>query len=91
MENKKWLISWIGKADHLASGVEVNREAARESDADTGEGPIATALLSSIQYDRVCLLTNYGHTKGFQFCEWVAADQFPVDGCGDHRLGVASM
>ena len=71
MENKKWLISWIGKADHLASGVEVNREAARESDADTGEGPIATALLSSIQYDRVCLLTNYGHTKGFQFCEWI--------------------
>lgn len=71
MENKKWLISWIGKADHLASGLEVNREAARESDADTGEGPIATALLSSLQYDRVCLLTNYGHAKGFQFCEWI--------------------
>lgn len=71
MENKKWLISWIGKADHIASGVEVNREPARESDADTGEGPIATALLSSTHYDKVCLLTNYGHTKGFQFCEWI--------------------
>jgi transcriptional regulator with PAS, ATPase and Fis domain len=58
--NKKWLISWIGNADQLAS-----------EDANVGLGPIATALLGGIRYDRVCLLTNYAHERSAKFCTWL--------------------
>ncbi len=56
-----WLISWIGNADLAATeGSEVR-----------GAGPIATALLNGPRYDRVCLLTNYGHERSTAFCSWL--------------------
>ncbi len=61
MKNKQWLISWIGQADHDASE---QREAA-------GLGPIATALQAGLQFDRVCLLTNFPHGRSAKFCEWL--------------------
>lgn len=61
MANKQWLISWIGNADHIAS----------EDPSGSGSGPIATALLGEARYDRICLLTNYGHERGVTFCAWL--------------------
>ncbi|OGB35301.1 MAG: Fis family transcriptional regulator [Burkholderiales bacterium RIFCSPLOWO2_12_FULL_61_40] len=61
MANKQWLISWIGNADHIAS----------EDPSGSGSGPIATALLGGVRYDRICLLTNYGHERGVTFCAWL--------------------
>lgn len=61
MSNKHWLISWIGNADHAAS----------EGTLEQGDGPIATALLSGSKFDRVCLLTNYGHERSAAFCAWL--------------------
>lgn len=58
---KNWLISWIGSADHLAS----------EGGLASGDGPIASALLQSKKFDRVCLLTNYGHERSAAFCSWL--------------------
>jgi len=63
MKNKQWLISWIGNADHAAfEGGET---------AGIGMGPIATALLDKTRYDRVCLLTNYPHSRSSQYCDWL--------------------
>lgn len=61
MKNKKWLISWIGNADHAAS----------EQGDVAGLGPIATALQAGLQFDRVCLLTNFSHERGAKFCDWL--------------------
>lgn len=61
MAIKQWLISWIGNADHLAS----------EDASGSGSGPIAAALLGGPRYDRVCLLTNYGHERAATFCAWL--------------------
>lgn len=61
MSSKRWLFSWIGNADHLAS------EAGLASD----DGPIATALLQGQKFDRVCLMTNYGHERSTAFCGWL--------------------
>ena len=60
MKNQ-WLISWIGKADHDAS----------EQGEAVGLGPIATALQAGVQFDRVCLLTNFPHERSAKFCEWL--------------------
>jgi hypothetical protein len=54
VKNKQWLISWIGTADHDAS----------EKGEAVGLGPIATALQAGLQFDRVCLLTNFPHVIG---------------------------
>lgn len=61
MKNKQWLISWIGKADHDAS----------EQGEASGLGPIATALQAGLQFDRICLLTNFPHERSAKFCEWL--------------------
>lgn len=61
MANQQWLISWIGSADHSAS----------EGVLPTGVGPVASALLGENRYDRVCLLTNFGHERGKKFCAWL--------------------
>ena len=61
MKNKKWLISWIGTADHDAS----------EKGEAVGLGPIATALQAGLQFDRVCLLTNFPYERSAKFCEWL--------------------
>jgi DNA-binding NtrC family response regulator len=58
---KKWLISWIGGTDLKAADGALNG----------GIGPIANALLSGVQYDRVFLLTNYQHQKSVYFCNWL--------------------
>lgn len=61
MVGKKWLISWIGNADHLAS----------EGGSASSDGPIATALTNSPKFDRVCLLTNYAHERSAAYCAWL--------------------
>lgn len=61
MTNKKWLISWIGNADHQAS----------EGASASGDGPIATALTDAPRFDRVCLLTNYPHERSESYCAWL--------------------
>lgn len=61
MTGKRWLISWIGNADHLAS----------EGGLASGDGPIATALLQGKKFDRICLMTNYGHERSAAFCGWL--------------------
>ncbi|MFL9925050.1 RNA repair transcriptional activator RtcR family protein [Herbaspirillum lusitanum] len=70
---KKWLISWIGNADHQAS-VEAS---------SSNSGPIATALLNGERFDRVCLLTNYGHNRSSAYCSWLESqcnyDSLAVD------------
>jgi DNA-binding NtrC family response regulator len=63
MIKKQWLISWIGKADLIAS----------EGGEAEGVGPIATALLGEVRYDRICLLTNYDHERSAEFCDWLEA------------------
>ena len=61
MINQYWLIAWIGAADHECS------EAKRGSDL----GPIATALLGKIRYDRIYLLTNYDFDRSKNYCSWL--------------------
>lgn len=61
MATQNWLVSWIGSADHSAA----------EGTIASGVGPIASALLGETRYDRVCLLTNFGHARGKKFCEWL--------------------
>jgi len=61
MERKKWLISWIGKADHAAS----------QGSEQSGLGPLASALLAGHRYDRICLLTNYSYELSTKFCNWL--------------------
>lgn len=61
MTSKKWLISWIGNADHQAA----------EGASALGDGPIATALIRAPKFDRVCLLTNYPHARSAAYCKWL--------------------
>lgn len=61
MTNKQWLVSWIGNADHVAS----------EEVSASGLGPVATALLCTRKFDRVCLLTNYQHERSAAYCTWL--------------------
>lgn len=78
MLKQTWLISWIGKTDHLASEGRLGQDA----------GPIATALRGEKRYDRVYLLTNYEFEQGRKFCTWLehtcgysesAVDLFAID------------
>lgn len=64
MTYKRWLISWIGNADHVAAE-------AGAAESAFGYGPVATALLSGEKFDRVCLLTNYGHKRSSAYCAWL--------------------
>lgn len=57
---KKWLISWIGDTDHKAAEGKLVDEL----------GPIASALKYE-QFDRVHLLTNYGHFRSGPYCDWL--------------------
>ena len=57
---KKWLISWIGDTDHKAAEGKLAEEL----------GPIASAL-NGEQFDRVHLLTNYGHSRSGPYCDWL--------------------
>lgn len=61
MAQQNWLISWIGKTDHLAA----------EGDLGSDLGPIATALMDRPQFNRIYLLTNYGFNRSRQYCEWL--------------------
>lgn len=63
MKTKQWLISWIGKTDLTALE--------KEGGTGAGIGPIADALLNSVRYDRVCLLTNLSHSQSSKYCEWL--------------------
>jgi DNA-binding NtrC family response regulator len=59
--NQKWLISWIGKTDHLAA----------EGDLGTDVGPIATALREGQRFERIYLLTSYDFERSRKYCEWL--------------------
>lgn len=61
MADKRWLISWIGNADHQAA----------EGASASGEGPIATALTHAPKFNRVCLLSNYAHSRSAAYCTWL--------------------
>ena len=61
MTYKRWLISWSGKAGYVAA----------DAGSAAGFGPVATALLSSEKFDRVYLLTNYGHERSSAYCAWL--------------------
>lgn len=62
MTAKRWLVSWIGGTDHDAA----------EGHLKGDVGPIAAALLSREKFDRVYLLTNYGHERSVAYCEWLS-------------------
>lgn len=63
MKKMSWLIAWIGKTDHeCAEGLH-----------GTDEGPIASALLGEMHYDRIYLLTNYAFERSKRFCTWLEA------------------
>lgn len=62
MPMEKWLISWVGDTDHKAAEGKLQDE----------PGPIASALQCE-QFDRVCLLTNYGHQRSAPYCDWLEA------------------
>lgn len=57
---KKWLISWIGDADHRAA----------ERQLERGVGPIAAALQNE-RFDVVHLLSNYPYERSSDYCEWL--------------------
>jgi transcriptional regulator with GAF, ATPase, and Fis domain len=63
MKTKQWFISWIGKTDLTALE--------KEGGTGAGIGPIADALLNSVRYDRVCLLTNLSHSQSSKYCDWL--------------------
>ena len=63
MGRKRWLVSWIGNADHEAA----------EGTRPEHPGPIATALKAADRFDRVVLLTNYPKPRSSKFCKWLAA------------------
>ena len=63
MGRKRWLVSWIGNADHEAA----------EGTRPEHPGPIATALKAADRFDRVVLLTNYPKPRSSKFCNWLAA------------------
>lgn len=60
---KKWLICWIGDADH---------EAAEGIQGDN-LGPIAQALQGETHYERVHLLTSRPLVRSKNYCDWLAS------------------
>jgi transcriptional regulator with PAS, ATPase and Fis domain len=62
MTSSRWLIAWLGGADHKAA------EGQHEDDI----GPVAAALRTDPGYDRVYLLTNYPHERSVRYCDWLA-------------------
>lgn len=58
---QRWLISWIGAADHECA----------ESKRGADLGPIATALQGKQRYDRIYLLTNYDFERSKNYCTWL--------------------
>ena len=63
MDKQRWLVSWIGNADHEAA----------EGTRPEQVGPIATALQGRTRFDRVILLTNYPKPRSQKYCKWLAA------------------
>ena len=63
MTQESWLFAWIGAADHQAA----------EADDRERPGPIASALLAHVRFDRVVLLTNYGFERSRPYCDWLEA------------------
>jgi DNA-binding NtrC family response regulator len=60
MTRESWLISWIGETDHqCAEGEAVEL------------GPIASAVVGPVKYDRIHLLTNYHFERSRTYCEWL--------------------
>jgi hypothetical protein len=57
MKKQRWLISWIGNADHECA----------EGKRGVESGPIATALLAEGRFDRIHLLTNYPHQRSKRY------------------------
>jgi DNA-binding NtrC family response regulator len=62
MGSMRWLVSWIGNADHEAA------EGVRPDQL----GPIATALQRAAPFERVVLLTNYAKPRSQKYCKWLA-------------------
>ena len=76
MKKKLWLVSWIGSND---------LESARTDGAE-GRGPIADAITSPTEFDRIYLLTNYDYEESRRYCAWlektrdcVEADLFRIE------------
>lgn len=61
MIQKKYLVAWIGVADHECA------EGLRSDDL----GPIVSSLMGAVRYDRVYLLTNYDFERSKNFCTWL--------------------
>lgn len=61
MARASWLIAWIGKTDHEAAEGKLEKEL----------GPIATALVGEVRYERIYLLTNYDFARGQRYCSWL--------------------
>ncbi len=67
---QRWLVAWIGGADHDAAEGRLNGDA----------GPIAAALLARDGYDKIYLLTNYEHERSVAYCDWLARrTRFPSE------------
>lgn len=60
-ETCRWLVAWIGAADHESS----------ESMRGNEIGPIATAMCEQLRYDRILLLTNYDLERSKKYCHWL--------------------
>ena len=59
---RRWLISWVGAADHECA----------ESKRGADLGPVATALLADPGFDRIHLLTNYDLNRSREYCAWLS-------------------
>lgn len=61
MTKERWLISWIGDSDLKSVS----------SNGTDSQGAISSAISSPAAYDRIHLLTNYGHEESANFCNWL--------------------
>jgi transcriptional regulator with PAS, ATPase and Fis domain len=61
MTSSRWLIAWLGAADHKAAEGQHGNEI----------GPVAAALRADPGYERVYLLTNYPHERSVRYCDWL--------------------
>lgn len=69
MAKQRWLISWIGQTD--LRSVECN--------GAEGLGPVASAITSPTDFDRVYLLTNFDYEESRRYCFWLEQTTQCVD------------
>ncbi len=61
MAKQRWLISWIGLTDLRSA----------ENNGAEGLGPIASAIASPADFDRIYLLTNFDYKASVSYCQWL--------------------